>query len=100
MSRFISIDQDNIFVADIYKNFQIYKLRDEEELKKQKIDDKNIISLLKRYQAKTDAHCIFIHPFTKLKSSDLKQTALFSASQEGTLRLYTIKSQKNLECSA
>lgn len=99
MSRALSIDKNFIFVGDIYKNFQIYKLRDEEELKKQKIDDKNIISLLKRYQAKSDAHCVFIHPFSALKD-DLKGIALFSASQDGFLRLYSIKSQKNLECSA
>ena len=45
MSKFISVDQDYIFVADIYKNFQVYRLMDAEELLKQKTHDKNLISL-------------------------------------------------------
>ena len=82
MSRHIQICQDYIFVADIYKNFQVYKLKNEEELKKQKIEDKNIISLLKRYQAKADAHCIYIHPIKDLsaRDQDLSTNSIFTAS--------------------
>lgn len=35
MCRFISVEQDFLLVADIYKNFQIYKLKDQNELKKE-----------------------------------------------------------------
>ena len=42
-----------------------------------------------------------VYPMIKLsQGQDIKHAALFSASQEGTIRLYTIKYQKNLECSS
>jgi hypothetical protein len=49
MSNFISIDDDYIFVADIYKNFQIFKLKDKEEIMKEKLEDSNIITLKRRF---------------------------------------------------
>jgi hypothetical protein len=82
MSKFISVDEDYLFVADIYKNFQVYRLMDADELLKQKTHDKNLISLGKpRFQAKTDSHCIAVYPVIRLQSGvDMKQAALFQAS--------------------
>ena len=49
MARFISIEKDYIFIGDVYKNFQIFKLKDAEELIVDKIEDSNLISLKKRF---------------------------------------------------
>lgn len=75
---------------------------DAEELEKQKTQDKTLISLGRpRFQAKSDAHCMAVYPMIKLsEGQDIKHTGIFSASQEGTIRLYTVKYQKNLECSS
>ena len=120
MARFISIEKDYIFIGDIYKNFQIFKRQDAEELKKDKIEDLNLISLKKRFQSKTDAHCIGVYSVARLQKSknesvsaageaeefslnqptELNQTMLFSASQEGTLRTYSLRGQKHLECTS
>lgn len=81
MSNFISIDDDYIFVADIYKNFQIFKLKDKEEIMKEKLEDSNIITLKRRFQSKIDCNCIAVYPFSSMKNlPDLKQVSLFTAS--------------------
>ncbi len=69
MARFISVEKDYIFIGDIYKNFQLCKLKDAEELRKDKIEDLNFISLKKRFQSKTDAHCIGVYSVAKLQKS-------------------------------
>lgn len=64
MARFINIDQDYIFIGDIYKNFQIYKKKDKIELADEKLNDSNIITLKKRFSSKIDSHCIGAWPFS------------------------------------
>ena len=64
MARFINIDQDYIFIGDIYKNFQIYKKKDKMELADEKLNDENIITLKKRFSSKIGSHCIGAWPFS------------------------------------
>ena len=50
MCNHLSIEQDYILVSDIYKNFKVFKLKDDEELKKEAMDEyKDFISLKKRF---------------------------------------------------
>ena len=63
MANFICIEQDYIMVADIYKNFQVFKRKNREELKKDKQEDQEFISLKKRFQSKMDTNCMAVYPF-------------------------------------
>lgn len=47
--NFISIEHDYIFVADAFKNFQVFRLKDSEELKREKQENSDIITLKKRF---------------------------------------------------
>ena len=49
MASMVSIDSDYIFVGDIYKNFQVFKLKDSDELKADKLENSDIIALKKRF---------------------------------------------------
>lgn len=69
MARFISIEKDYIFIGDIYKNFQVFKPKDADELRRDNIEDFNFISLKKRFQSKADAHCIGVYSVTKLQTA-------------------------------
>lgn len=100
MASMVSIDSDYIFVGDIYKNFQVFKLKDSDELKADKLENSDIIALKKRFQSKVDANCIGVWTFNKEEVSDLKHQALLSASQDGYLRIYVIRGQKNVDCTA
>jgi 5-methylcytosine-specific restriction endonuclease McrBC regulatory subunit McrC len=99
MCNFISIEHDYIFVADAFKNFQVFKLKDTEELKKQTQETSDIITLKKRFQSKIDSNCIGVWPFQVLPDSDshLQHTTVFSCGQDGILRIYGVKSYKNLD---
>lgn len=57
-------------VGDIYKNFQVFKLKDKAELMKEKQDDASIITLKKRFASKLDCHCKAIHPFAILPDAE------------------------------
>ena len=71
MANFICIEQDFILVADIYKNFQVFKRKDSEELKKDKQEDKDFISLKKRFQSKMDSNCVAVYSFHSLEGVQL-----------------------------
>ena len=68
MCNFISIDDDYIFVGDIYKNFQIFKLKDQEEMGKEKLEGLDIIALKRRFQSKIDCNCMAVYPFMSMKN--------------------------------
>ena len=72
MARFINIDQDYIFIGDIYKNFQIFKKKDQMELADEKLIDQDIIALKKRFSSKIDSHCIGAWPFSQGEIQELK----------------------------
>ena len=64
MARFISVElEDYIIIGDIYKNFQIFKPKNAQELANDRIEDKSRISLKPRFQSKLDANCIGVYCF-------------------------------------
>lgn len=106
LSRFVTVYKDYLFVPDIYKNFQVFLPKNAEELAEDKAQP-NIILLKKVYQSKIDSNCVAVFPveerLTRQPSIDLseidstKLTTVLSASLDGTVRLYGVRKQKNLE---
>lgn len=96
-----------MFVGDAYKNIRVLWLSDKEELKKKErlADAEGIINLKRLYANTMDSNVIGVYTlrvgvyndYVRLSPYEKQFLTLLTASDDGYLRLYTIKEKKLLE---
>eukprot|EP00347_Sterkiella_histriomuscorum_P002524 403367821 len=106
----ISFDGDYILVGDAYRNLGILWLCDEEELKRERMEDQaNVIKLKYMYQNNIPTrvkgvYSLRVQPestqLKRLNEVEKQMMSILTASEEGYLRIYQIREESLLECVA